>query len=137
MIQRGWSTRILVRYALLQLPALTLLALILILVNRWVDIPTWLVWGILALWAAKDAILFPFVWRAYDWNRSKVADPMVGERGITKDRLAPSGYVKVRGELWKAEIMEGDPPIEKGEGIKVGGIRGLTLLVKPDNKENK
>jgi len=127
----------LVRYTLLQLPALTLLALILILVNRWVDIPTWLVWGILALWAAKDAILFPFVWRAYDWNRSKGADSMVGERGITKDRLAPSGYVKVRGELWKAETMEGDLPIEKGEDIKVGGSRGLTLLVKPDNKENR
>ncbi len=130
-----WSGRVVLRYALLQVPGVVLLILIFILVRRWIDIPPWLFWVILALWVAKDVILFPFVWRAYDWGSSTDGNSMAGERGIAKDRLAPSGYVQVRGELWKAEVMEGDPPIERGEAVKVRGIRGLTLLVKPHDKE--
>jgi len=40
---------------------------------------------------------------------------MIGLRGITEDRLAPSGYVRVHGELWQAEVVQNSPPIEKGE----------------------
>ena len=51
---------------------------------------------------------------------------------VAKDRLAPSGYVEVHGELWQAEVMEGAPPVQSGESIRVRGIRGLTLIVQPD-----
>jgi membrane protein implicated in regulation of membrane protease activity len=136
MKTRGWSTRIVVRYSLLQLPALALIILILILIQRWIDVPWWLGWGFVALWAVKDAILFPFVWRSYDWNGSKVANPMVGAGGTAKERLAPSGYVIVRGELWKAEVMEDVGPIEAGESVKVQALRGLTLIVQKNNEKN-
>jgi membrane-bound ClpP family serine protease len=136
MKARGWSTRIVVRYSLLQLPALAFIILILILIQRWIDVPWWLGWGFVALWAVKDAILFPFVWRSYDWNGSKVANPMVGVGGTAKERLAPSGYVIVRGELWKAEVMEDVGPIEAGESVKVQELRGLTLIVQKNNEKN-
>ncbi|MEE9613018.1 MAG: NfeD family protein [Desulfatiglandales bacterium] len=135
MKPRVWSGRVVLRYALLQVPGVVLLILIFILARRWIDISPWLFWVILALWVTKDVILFPFVWRAYDWDRPKEGNSMVGERGIAKDRLSPSGYVQVRGELWKVEVMEGGHPIERGEVVRVRGIRGLTLLVKPDDKE--
>ena len=131
MNKRKWSTRILVRYALLQLPALALLVLILIFLQRRVDVPVWIVWGSIAIWVAKDAILYPFVWRAYDRQRPEAANSMVGTRGTAKERLAPSGYVQVRGELWKAALMEGSPPVERGEHVRVLQTRGLTLLVQP------
>ena len=137
MNNRRCSARILFRYSLLQLPGLALLILILILVQRWVDLPAWIVWGSIAVWVAKDAILYPFVWRAYDQDRPQGANSMVGVRGIAKDRLAPSGYVQIRGELWNAEVMEGSLPIEKGEAVRVRGVRGLTLLVQPGNLENE
>jgi len=131
----GWSTRVVLKYTLLQLPALILLVFLLFLVRQWVDIPIWLIWGIVGFWLAKDVILFPFTWRSYDQNRARDANAMVGLRGIAQDRLAPSGYVHVHGELWQAEVMGSGQPIDKAEGIRVQGTRGLTLLVQPDNSE--
>ena len=130
MNERGWSVRVVVRYALFQVPAVVLLVLALALVRRWVDIPAWFVWGLVGLWVAKDVILFPFVWRAYD---SDDTNSMVGTRGIAEERLAPSGYVLVRGELWQAEVMGDGPPIDRGQRVRVRGISGLKLLVQADD----
>ena len=130
MNERSWSARVVVRYAVLQLPAVVLLALVLILVQRWVDIPAWFVWGLVSLWVAKDVIMFPFVWRAYDLDDT---NSMVGTRGIAETRLAPSGYVRVRGELWQAEVMGDGPPIDRGQRVRVRGISGLKLLVQAND----
>ena len=54
-----YKSRILVRYALLQLPGLAPLVLILVFVQRWVDFPAWLFWSSIAIWVVKDAILYP------------------------------------------------------------------------------
>ena len=131
MNKKKWSSRILLRYWLLQLPALALLVLILMFAQRWVDLPAWIFWGSLAVWVVKDAVLYPFVWRAYDWERSEGSNSMVGAKGIAKERLAPSGYVQVRGELWKAELAEGYPSVQEKDPVLVREIRGLTLIVEP------
>lgn len=137
MNKRGWSARVVVRYVLIQVPAVALLVLILILVRRWVDLPAWFVWGLITLWVGKDVILFPFVWHAYERaNRPQYVSLMVGARGIAEERLAPSGYIRVHGELWQAEVIGGRPPINRGNGVRVREIRGLTLLVQPDNEES-
>ena len=78
MNERGWSVRVVVRYAVLQVPAVVLLVLVLILVRQWVDISAWFVWGMVGLWVVKDLILFPFVWRAYDTDHGGAANCMVG-----------------------------------------------------------
>jgi membrane protein implicated in regulation of membrane protease activity len=127
--------RILVRYALFQLPALVLLVLILILVRRWVDLPTWFEWGLIGAWVVKDAVLFPFVWPSYARGQMEDVNSIAGERGIAEERLAPAGYVCVHGELWQAEVMGGGYAIDRGEGVRVQAIRGLTLLVQPDNEK--
>lgn len=137
MNKKKWSSRILLRYWLLQLPALALLVLILVYAQRWVDLPAWIFWGSLAIWVVKDAVLYPFVWRAYDWDRSKDSNSMVGAKGIAKELLAPSGYVQVRGELWQAELAEGVQSVEEGELVLVQEVRGLTLIVKPGVERSK
>jgi membrane protein implicated in regulation of membrane protease activity len=131
MNKKKWSSRILVRYWLLQLPELALLVLILGFAQRWVDLPAWIFWGALLIWVVKDAVLYPFLWRAYDWDHVADSNPMLGARGTAKERLAPLGYVKVRGELWQAELIEGSRAVEEGEPILVEEIRGLTLIVRP------
>lgn len=131
MKKAGWTVRILVRYTLLQIPGTALLVLILIQLSNRFDLPVWSVWGIIAISVAKDIILFPFVWSAYDWDRQGETHSMVGRRGIAKERLAPSGYIQISGELWKAKVAEGSPPVEKGEGVRVKEMQGLTLLVWP------
>lgn len=135
MKEAGWTARVLVRYILLQVPGTALLVLVLIQFRNWFDLPAWSVWGLIAISVAKDVILFPFVWRAYDWDRQKEVHSMVGRQGIVKDRLAPSGYIQIRGELWKAKVVEGSPPIEKGEVVRVEEMQGLTLLVRPYKEE--
>ena len=126
-----WTPRILLRYALLQLPSQTLVVLALVVVRRWVDLPPWFFWTCIACWVLKDVILFPFVWRAYDWDRAANAHSMVGLRGTAVEQLAPAGYVRVRGELWRAEAVSDSRPIQAGEAVTVRGSRGLTLLVAP------
>lgn len=136
MNHRRWSARVVVRYALLQVPGVALLVVLLMVVQRWVDLPAWFSWGLVALWVAKDVIFFPFTWRAYDWDRSGDANSMVGARGVAEEQLAPWGYIRVHGELWKAEVMGDGPPIDRGEVVRVRGIRGLTLLVQRDDEES-
>jgi len=125
MKKKGWSTQVVLKYALFQLPGLILFFLILILVQRWADLPLRFIWGLLILWVIKDVVLFFFVWRAYQ----RVANPLIGIKGVAEERLAPSGYIRVHGELWQAEMIREGPPIEKGEIVRIQGIRGLVLLV--------
>lgn len=131
MKSRAWSARVLLKYSLLQLPGVALLLVILVFVQRWVDIPPWAQWCIVGLWVAKDVILFPFVWRSYAWGRPEDKNPMLGAQAVAKDRLAPSGYVQVRGEIWWAEVVKGSPPVDQGEMVRVRDVRGLTLIVEP------
>jgi membrane-bound serine protease (ClpP class) len=82
------------------------------------------------VWAAKDAILFPFVWRSYDtWGGNR--RPSIGSQGVAETSLSPSGYIRLHGELWRAELAEGKEPISKGETVEVKAIQGLTLFVEP------
>lgn len=136
MDKRAWSSRIVIRYILLQIPALVVLILVLIVAKRWINLPVWFIWGLIALWAAKDAGLFFFTWRAYDPDYKDAGNLMIGQKGIAETRLAPTGYVQVGGELWQAEIEGDSLPVEKGESVKIYANRGLTLLVHPDREEN-
>jgi membrane-bound ClpP family serine protease len=126
MMRRRWPARAIRKYVLLQLPGLLALILLLKLIQRWFAIPEWLFWTSIVIWVVKDAILFPFVWRAYDSGGTE-DEKMRGARGIAKERLAPSGYVFVRGELWKAVLMKGSPPIEEGEGVLVHAKEDLII----------
>jgi len=117
------------RYALFQIPGLVLLILVLILVWRWIDFTPWFFWGSVFIWIVKDVVLFPFVWRAYDLSGSSDVHLLVGSEGIVEERLAPSGYIRVHGELWQVEMIRDGPPIEKGEVVQIEEIRGLILLV--------
>jgi membrane-bound ClpP family serine protease len=131
MFKTMGSYKIIVRYSLFQLPAMALMIGLLYLVRRWVDIPLWFHWGIIIVWIAKDIILFPLVWRAYDWDHESDGNPMIGLQGIALETIDPSGYILVRGERWHVEIQGKGPPIEKGQPVKVQGMKGLTLFVQP------
>jgi membrane-bound serine protease (ClpP class) len=62
-------------------------------------------------------------------RRSKVrmgGDAMIGLIAVVTQPLAPLGQVMVNGELWQAESAS---PAERGEQVRVRGLRDLTLLV--------
>jgi membrane protein implicated in regulation of membrane protease activity len=122
-----------IRYILLNIPGLAAVILILIIIQHWVVLPVWLFWSVIGFWVVKDAALFPFVWRAYDGEGPGRSRSMIGERGIAKERLAPAGYVQVRGELWRAVKIDNGPPIEMGQSVKIVKMEGLTLFVESLN----
>ncbi len=123
--------RIVLRYALFQIPDIGILALILFVVHQWVDLSLGLVIGIASLWMVKYVIVFSFVWRAYDKPRPGEIKSLIGTEGIAEERLDPSGYIRVHGELWWAEVIGKTIPVEKGETVLIERACGLALLVKP------
>lgn len=129
-------SRVYIKYGLLIIPGTVVLILVLIVVGNWVPIPFWLRVTLIFLWIAKEIILFPFIWRAYDHNRSEVSSPMIGKRGCTRERLAPAGFIQVQSELWKAEIMPGEPSIEKDKWVRIKKMEGLKLFVVPEENED-
>ncbi len=125
------------RYILLNIPEFVAMILILVVIQYWIVIPVWLLWSIIGFWIVKDVVLFPFIWRAYDWDRAGRSRSMIGECGIAKEILAPSGYIQVHGELWRAERLGEGPPIEAGHSVRVKKMEGLTLFVVLDNTEHR
>jgi len=55
-------------------------------------------------------------------------EEMIGEVGRVAEELNPEGFVKLHGELWKAESRNGER-IPVGAKVRVVGLRGLTLIV--------
>ncbi len=135
MNERKWSTRVLVKYTILQLPGLAVFVIIMVFLLHWFELPVWLLLCSVFVWVAKDVILYPFVWRAYDQPHGRDADAMIGACCVAKERMAPSGYVMVHGEFWKAELAVGNRLVEKGERVRVRKTRGLTLIVEPWNED--
>jgi membrane protein implicated in regulation of membrane protease activity len=110
---------------------MTILVLSLIVLDHWITLPSWMFWGFICAWAVKDILVFLFVWRSYD--RPSPGDPryLIGTEGIAEERLAPSGHVRVHGEIWQAVVKGTVPAIEKGEKVSIQGMNGLVLHVGP------
>ena len=139
MNNERWISRAARRYLILQLPGAVFFVIVLILVRRWIDLPAWLFFGLIVLWVGKDVVLYPFVRKAYEPQES--GNPMIGALGVAEDRLAPSGYVRIEGELWKAHVPESNIAIDQGETVRVRAVDGLTLIVEhstesPEEKQD-
>lgn len=61
---------------------------------------------------------------------------MIGERGTAVVDVRPSGVVKVRDALWRAETHRATP-ISEGDPVRVVGIDRLVLEVEPDPEDQR
>jgi membrane protein implicated in regulation of membrane protease activity len=135
MLSKEAKRRIVQRYALYQIPDIGILVLILFVLHQWVDLSLWLFIGLVSLWMVKYVLVFTFSWPAYDKPRPGDVKSLIGTEGIAEELLDPSGYIRVHGELWRAEVIEKTIPIEKGQMVLIERACGLTLLVKPVKKK--
>lgn len=127
-----WSRSVLLKYWAIQLPP-TVLAIAVLLLLEW---PHWIVWTLAALLVAKDIVLYPFAWRAYDANAAAALPyPAQGAQGVAVEAIDPAGGVRIWGELWRAELSHGARAIAPGEPVQVTGRRGLTLLVEAGSRQ--
>ena len=124
-------SRTIARYTLFQIPDLVLLSLGVAAAVRWWGLPTFAACGLVALWVVKDIIMYPIVRVAYESGSSSGVDGIHGASAVVIQPLAPSGYVRLGSELWKAELVRGGGPVSVGSSVRVIEVRGLTLIVEP------
>jgi membrane protein implicated in regulation of membrane protease activity len=94
-----------------------------------VNIPLWLLAVLMIALAIYSYVMYR-VGRSTFLIRPKVAaETVIGNGGKVTKRLAPEGYVKVQGVLWKAMCVESE--LEVDDEIVVVGIEGLRLIVSP------
>jgi membrane protein implicated in regulation of membrane protease activity len=120
------------RYVLLQVPGWLFAALAVIGLYQWKQISFRVAAALLVLWVVKDFVYYPLVRTAYEGTVRTGAERLIGSVGLAKGRLAPRGYVQIRGELWRAEADTTDREIPPGSNVRVIAARGLTLTVTPD-----
>lgn len=118
-----------VKYLLFQLPGWVLAAVILAVLRYWAGIPGWVALGVFVLWVIKDLVMYPLLRTAYESGVKTGADRLIGARGVAQGELSPRGYVRVRGELWQAEVKPSDGPVPPGGRVKVLAAEGMTLIV--------
>lgn len=124
----------LTKYLLLQVPGWVLAVAVLIGLRYWIGIPRWVAFGLFSLWVVKDLIMYPLLRTAYESGVKTGVDELIGARGMAQEELAPRGYVRVRGELWRAEIDPNDKPISAGSPIRILAAQGMTLIVKEEKR---
>ena len=127
----GSRSRTIARYTLFQIHGLILLSLGLAAAVRWWDLPVLVAYGLVAVWVAKDVIMYPIVRVAYESGGSSGVEGIHGALGVVTQPLVPAGYVKLGSELWKAELLCGSETASVGSAIRVVELRGLTLVVEP------
>ncbi len=122
-----YRSKIIIRYTLLQLPGIFLLAVFLLIISHWIHIPPLILWGVIILWVSKDIVLFFYTWPAYDWEHR---DSMINAFGVAMDRIIDRGYIMVNSEQWMAEPADGEQAFEKGQKVLITGRKGLVLQIK-------
>jgi membrane-bound serine protease (ClpP class) len=53
---------------------------------------------------------------------------LVGRAGVALSNLAPTGQVRIDGEVWSAVVE--DDPVKAGDAVEVAGVEGVTLRVR-------
>ena len=87
-------------------------------------------WGLIILVAVVAIISYVTyrIGRPTFFLRPRVAlENIIGSEGKVVKLLAPEGYVKVQGVLWKARCTESQ--VEEGDEVMVVGTYGLKLVV--------
>jgi membrane-bound serine protease (ClpP class) len=94
-----------------------------------INIPLWGLAILMAGLAVHSCIMYRIGRPTFLMKPKVAAETIVGDEGRVTRRLAPEGYVKVKGVLWKAICDETE--LEIGDEVVVVGIGGLRLVVSP------
>jgi len=90
-------------------------------------------WAVIAPTVGLTALVFLFMigagLRALRARSAVGAPALIGQLGVAREALTPSGQVQVQGELWRA-VARG-APVAAGARVRVVDVQGLTLTVEP------
>ncbi len=115
-------------YILLELGELLAIIILLVVISRFIHVPLWIAIAIPVGKFLKFIIVYPLVRRSVRQPIYSGMESLIGERGLATETLNPQGYIKLRGELWKAVSNEG--PIPSGTQVEVCRLERTRLVVK-------
>jgi membrane-bound serine protease (ClpP class) len=72
-----------------------------------------------------------WIWLSKRWRIRAGAETLIGARAVVATDLAPTGQVRVHGELWQARS---EAPARIGDRVRVVERHGLTLTVVPEDE---
>lgn len=104
--------------------------MVLVIVLRWEFVPRWLAILCFVGWVLKDLVMYPFLRLAYEPGVTGYAT-LVGSRGRAEGDLAPTGYIRVRGELWRAVVSPADVVIPSGTEVEIVSAERMEVSVRP------
>ena len=105
----------------------------LVVIWRWglprfeIYIPLWGLIALMVAWGAYAVYTYRMGSRALRKKPVAGLTAMVGSKGTVVNPLAPEGFIRIKGELWRATSV--DKSIEVGEEVTVVGQDGLKLIV--------
>lgn len=123
------------RYVALQIPGLLLACVFSWFAIDWFEVPQWAAGLAVALWIIKDAVMFPFVWRAYSVRTDGGWHDVRGRVGTVEEALTPHGRVRLGSERWRATASADAGPIAEGTRVRVVALDGLKLTVIPEPED--
>jgi len=100
-----------------------------------INIPWWGLILMMVALAAASYITYWFCQRALRKRAQVGLEALIGNEGKTTCRIAPKGYVRVQGELWKATSAD-KCILEEDTEVVIAGISNYTLLVTPLHESN-
>ena len=116
-------------YVALQAPHWGLAALIGWWIQGSFDLPAWVATAIPTAVILMDLAMYPVVGYAYNADEGPPVERLVGQYGVAVERLAPTGYVRIGSELWRARTTDA-APIARDLPVEVVAAEGLVLSVR-------
>jgi len=89
-----------------------------------------LVVGTAIIVAVSFLTIVGFALRALRLPPGMGKETLVGKHGVVREPLDPVGNIQLEGELWTAEVAEGEAPVPVGARVEVVGVEGLRLKVR-------
>ena len=123
------------RYTLIQIPGWLICAMALSATHIWLAMPVWVAVGLAAVWVGKDLVLYPFLKHAHETGAKTGAQRLIGSVGEVQQPPDPLGYIRVNGELWRAEVISTGRLLPPGTLVLVQAVCGLTLRVVPVDQD--
>lgn len=125
------------KYLLLQLPGWLVAAVVLALLAEWRAVSAGVAAGLFLLWIVKDVLLYPLLSDSYRSDVPTGSARLIGRSARARDGLNPTGWVQVEGELWRAEVASGNPPVGARAPVRIVGARRMTLIVEPESVDER
>jgi len=94
-----------------------------------------LVIGVSLATAGFFLVVLTFALRAQRRPVEVGAEALIGKVGEVRGAFDQQGMVQVGGELWSADLEEGEPNVRAGDRVEVTGVAGLRLRVRLRKKK--